>query len=81
MVDSIITIFHANTPPRARKLSSDVPRARKHNTVVERVVLLVICTSSTNTWTRYSSQSVLRKLQRKTKYDQTVATSSPHGNT
>jgi hypothetical protein len=79
--DFIITIFHANTPPRARQQSSDVPSARTHNTVGERVVSPVLCASSTNTWTRSSSQSVFRKPQHKTKYNRTVATSSSHGNT
>jgi hypothetical protein len=40
------------TPPRARQQSSDVPRARTHGTVGEKVVSLVLCTSSTNTQTR-----------------------------
>jgi hypothetical protein len=68
-VDIIISIFHANTPPRVRQQSSDVPSARTHISVGERVVSLVLCTSSTNTWTRSSFQSVLRKPQRMTKYD------------
>jgi hypothetical protein len=79
--DFIITIFHANTPPRERQQSSDVMSARPHNTVGESVVSPVLCTSSTNAWARSSSQCVLRKPQRKTKYDRTEATSSSHGNT
>jgi hypothetical protein len=80
-VDIIISIFHANTPPRVRQQSSDVPSARTHKSVGARVVSLELCNSPTNTWTRSSFQSVLRKPQRKTKYDRPVATSSSSGNT
>jgi hypothetical protein len=80
-VDFILTIIHANTPHRARQKSKDVTNARTHNTVGERVVSLVLCTSSTSTWTMSSSQSVLSKPQRKTSYDRIVATSSSHGDT
>jgi hypothetical protein len=80
-VDFILTIFHASTAPRARQKSKDLPNAGTHNTVGERVVSLVLCTSSTTTWTRSSSQIVLSKPQRITRYDRIVATSSSHGDT
>jgi hypothetical protein len=60
----MITNFHANTPPRARQQSSDVPSARTHNTVGERVVTLVLCASSACTQTRSLSWCVHRIAHR-----------------